>query len=557
MPADHARRDPDHRIPPGTAIANGRYALGNHVRVGPFADVYDAVASGNGAPVSIHIVHREIASQPGATAAIAAAAERAAGLSHTHIARLLEIASQGQPFVVTELIEGDTLRALLARKSATSGGGFAATAAINIIAHVLAALDCAHARLAHGALGPDAIAISRSGHLRLIDFGLAAALPHAAHAGLLPDAHWVAPEVVAGGPVTPSADLFSAGALLYHILTGQPAAAGAAAASTQVPGIPTAVDDLIAHLTAADPRHRFASAADAQRAVASLGQGTAPAPRRPAPRAQPAPAPRPSLAESLAAPSAPAPASPSPSAAQRAEAHAASLANDTEEKWLVSQGKLDYGPFSLAQLVDRIRTDKLVAGDIVIDKDTGQRTAVEHHPLLGELVDAAAEKRRFRQRASAEMTQQKRERSRGKMLIAVIGVVIVALVGGGILVVNALSHSDEDSHIADMTVEEKGSVQAKISFPAATRHRSHHRSGKGHGKTLGYDDSMDMDMADEGGGSERLAPSDINPVIQQHGGALARCMTRTGSHHAFIEIIIQGSGKVSDVRVNSKTSGGL
>ena len=85
--------------------------------------------------------------------------------------------------------------------------------------------------------------------------------------------------------------------------------------------------------------------------------------------------------------------------------------------------------------------------------------------------------------------------------------------------------------------------------------RKRGKGGSG-GVAGGWDDSLNMDMS-EGGGSERLDDSQINPVIQRHGGRLGGCLSRTGSRYADIDFIIAGSGKVKYVRVNGKTGGPL
>src|SRR5262249_18546120 len=70
---------------------------------------------------------------------------------------------------------------------------------------------------------------------------------------------------------------------------------------------------------------------------------------------------------------------------------AAALAASTE-KWLISKGRLDYGPFSLADVVAQIDKGDIVAGNIIMDKDTGARGDVGQHPLLGPKIEAARQR---------------------------------------------------------------------------------------------------------------------------------------------------------------------
>src|SRR5205085_454175 len=120
-----------------------------------------------------------------------------------------------------------------------------------------------------------------------------------------------------------------------------------------------------------------------------------------------------SLAESISRPSAQQPAQ------QVDRALAAALADSTE-KWLVSKGRLDYGPYSLADVVEQIKKGDISAGNVIIDKDTGRRTDVAAHPLLSPLIDASKQARDDARRAQAEVAHQGREKRRGVMLFAVI-----------------------------------------------------------------------------------------------------------------------------------------
>ncbi|HLU66903.1 MAG TPA: hypothetical protein VKZ63_11545, partial [Kofleriaceae bacterium] len=233
---------------------------------------------------------------------------------------------------------------------------------------------------------------------------------------------------------------------------------------------------------------------------------------------------------------------------------------DTEERWLISKGKLDYGPFTLAQIAEQVQTDQILPGHVIIDKDTGSRTKVEDHPLLGDLVDAAKERRDEMRRAQAEVQHAATEKRRGAALYVFITVGVLALGGGAYLLVDKLS-ADDDKKSGAIETLEGGSLQAKISFPTKAERQRRARARRGGrggagGVAGGWDDTLDLDMSADGsddGGSERLSDSDVNPVIQRHGGGLGRCLTSTGTHNANIEFIVKPSGKVSHVRVNGQT----
>ena len=97
---------------------------------------------------------------------------------------------------------------------------------------------------------------------------------------------------------------------------------------------------------------------------------------------------------------------PEPRRARRVDRALAGGARRLDEKWLVTKGKLDYGPFSLADVVKQIEKGDIVAGNIIMDKDTGARVDVDEHPLLGPMVEAA------RQRATTPAARRPRSSSR-------------------------------------------------------------------------------------------------------------------------------------------------
>src|SRR4029079_17865580 len=85
---------------------------------------------------------------------------------------------------------------------------------------------------------------------------------------------------------------------------------------------------------------------------------------------------------------------------------AAALA-DTTEKWLIGKNRMDYGPFSLTDVIAQIERGEVVTGNYIQDKDSGERTDIAEHPLLGPIVDAARQKHDDHRRARAEGKEQK------------------------------------------------------------------------------------------------------------------------------------------------------
>ena len=585
--AARAPHDPA-RLAAGTRLGGGRYTVVRPVRQGLFGGLYEATDATTGNGVSIHLLDPRLASSRELVERLSEDARRAGAVSHKNIAQVIELAVEGpHTYLVTELVEGHSLRELLERKRQTGTVGFGSKGALNIITHVCNGLAAAGAHLAHGALNLDGVAVSRAGRIRVTDLGLAAALPALARLGAaLPPS--IAPEVSQGGAATPASDVYGIGALLYELLVGAPPVKGCKRPSEVVPGVPAAVDAVIARCMAPAPAKRPAGAEAARDAIgaamteaassgASGSRSAAISAAMPAAAAGGA-----SLAESIAggrasgqhaaAPGAPAsaagpavPAAPARAPLPMTAALTAALA-DREERWLISKGKLDYGPFTLAQIAEQIQSDQILPGHTIIDKDTGTRTKVEDHPLLGDLADAAKERRDEMRRTQAEVQHATTEKRRGAALYLFIAAGVIALGGGAYMLVTKLS-ADDSKKGGAIDALEAGSLQAKISFPTKDEQKRRARTSRGKrggggpgGTAGGWDDSLNLDMSpddSEDGGSERLSDSDVNPVIQRHGSGLARCLTSTGTRSAMIEFIVKPTGKVSHVRVNSQTGTGV
>jgi len=576
--AARGARDPG-SLSPGTRLAGGRYTVGKRERRGLFADLYQAADATSGAPISIHVLDPRLVDRREVVDRLADAVARASSLDHKNIAKIIELAVEGEhTYLATELIEGHSLRELLDRKRDTGTVGFGGKGALNIVTHVSSALASASPHLCHGAVTVESVAVSRNGRIRVTDFGLASLVP--VLVGVGGQVPGCAPEVAAGGTPTEASDVYCLGALLYEVLVGAPAIKGCMRPSQAVAGISTAVDQIVARSMSPSPDRRYPSAAAlVDAATRALGdparisgshapQAANPASQpptsasrppsgvRPAAAANPAES-QPSLAEALAG------AGPGASGQVSVSAALSAAMAERDDKWLVSKGKLDYGPFNLAQIAQQIQADQILPGHVIIDKDSGHRRPVEDHPLLTDLVDAAKHKRDERRRAQAEDQHATQEKRRGATLYVLIGAGVLALGGGVYFLVEKLSAARRDD-TGTLSSLEAGSLDAKISFPSKAERQKRARrsaaarkstgSGGPGGVAGGWDDSLNLDLSgDEDGGSDRLTDDQVNPVIQRGGGALGRCLTATGTHNANIEFIVKPSGTVSHVRVNGQT----
>ena len=223
-------------------------------------------------------------------------ARAASSLNHPNIMTVYEFGQEkGQHFIVTEYVEGQTLRAQLAQPPLSLDETLA------IADQILAALSAAHAAgIIHRDIKPENLMLRSDGVVKVLDFGIAKLLPRAREAAGGPAAAtrflsteqglvlgtpgYMSPEQVRGLEVTTRSDLFSFGVVLYELLTGQLPFQGETNADfiAQVltteprplvqrqPDLPPAYDALLQRLLDKDPGRRMATAQEVRLALAQL-----------------------------------------------------------------------------------------------------------------------------------------------------------------------------------------------------------------------------------------------------------------------------------------------
>ncbi|HEY1548840.1 MAG TPA: protein kinase [Kofleriaceae bacterium] len=569
-------------------IQLGDYVLGQALWPLRAADAYRA--NGPNGAATVFVVHAPLAANPAVRDAIVAGTRAAAALpEHKHLVRTLAAGLTGDIlWIATEEIDGSLVRDMLLKKKQSGTSGFGARGTGNLMVGVCAALS----EVQHGALAAESVTVSRSGRVRIVDLALGPGTIAAMQAGLLPFHSSIAPELQTGVGISTASDVYGVGALLYEALVGSGLERGGPRPSEVVPGTNSQIDELVARACHRDPEKRFGRVdvlgevvgealgkGGAMQTVAvptldraltleqhvaktgSLAQEIAQPARIPLPRPPSQPG---SVAVAVAASSGSMPASASGNAVvDRALAAALS---DTGEKWLVSKGRLDYGPFSLADVVAQIEKGEIVAGNIIMDKDTGARSDVGEHPLLGPMVDSARARIDEQRRAQAEVKVQSREKARGAMLYAFIALGVLGAAAAVYFVVGALRHEDSSKEVAGISKLEGADLKVTVSLPKVPP-AVHHSSGGGHHTSGGNNsgpggtnsgENLALDMSDDGDDSEMLGMDKVYAVYSTHGAQLGGCLQSTGASAANIGIIINGpSGKVQWVKVNGQQSGSL
>ncbi|MEV4510676.1 serine/threonine-protein kinase [Dactylosporangium sp. NPDC049525] len=205
-----------------------------------------------------------------------AEAQAAALLNHPNVTAVYDYGVAGdEPFVVMELLDGETLSARLTR------GPLHWRAAVEVCAHTAAALSAAHARgLAHRDIKPGNIMLTDTG-VKVVDFGIAALAGRPVDGPVVGTPGYLAPERLAGEIGGPAVDVYALGIVLFQSLTGRRPAGvdGLVRDDVEltvplVPGMPPEVAALYQECLAVDPGARPSSATLASRLAALAGMGT-------------------------------------------------------------------------------------------------------------------------------------------------------------------------------------------------------------------------------------------------------------------------------------------
>jgi hypothetical protein len=260
-----------------------RYAVERVIGRGGMATVYLARDRTLKRPVALKVLAPHFAADEAFRARFLREARLAARLAHPNVVQVYDVGEDARgPFIVMEYVEGETLADDLRRRGRLPPGE---VVAVGI--QVCAALEAAHSeRLVHRDIKPQNILRRPDGQVKLADFGIARSLAGTSHTEIgtvLGTAAYLAPEQGRGESVTPAADIYSLGVVLYELLTGRvPFSAGSLAEllverergaltppSELVRGVPAALDALLTSCLALRAESRPASATELARELAS------------------------------------------------------------------------------------------------------------------------------------------------------------------------------------------------------------------------------------------------------------------------------------------------
>ena len=216
---------------PGPTLIGGRYELGELLGRGGMAEVRKGTDTRLGRVVAVKRLRTDLASDATFQARFRREAQSSASLNHPSIVSVYdtgeELATDGsginQPYIVMEYVAGRTLRDIL-----REGRKILPERALEITSGVLSALDYSHrAGIIHRDIKPGNVMLTPSGDVKVMDFGIARAISDASStmtqtAAVVGTAQYLSPEQARGETVDSRSDVYSAGCLLYELLTGRP-----------------------------------------------------------------------------------------------------------------------------------------------------------------------------------------------------------------------------------------------------------------------------------------------------------------------------------------------
>ena len=271
---------------PGSRL--GPYEIVSPLGAGGMGEVYRARDTRLGREVAVKLLRAEVADDAERVKRFEQEARAVAALSHPNILALHDVGThEGRPYLVTELLEGQTLQERIA------AGGLTVAKSVEIATPIASGLAAAHERgIIHRDLKPGNVFVTKDGVVKILDFGLArltqaeggawdreASPTETGWSGagvVLGTVGYMAPEQVRGLPADHRSDIFALGCVLYEMVSGARAFQRDSAVETMNailkeeapdlaaadPRIPASLARVVAHCLEKSPSDRFQSARD-------------------------------------------------------------------------------------------------------------------------------------------------------------------------------------------------------------------------------------------------------------------------------------------------------
>ncbi len=263
-------------------VLGERYEIGGVLGRGGMAEVHRGRDLRLGREVAVKVLRSDLARDPSFQVRFRREAQASASLNHPAIVAVYDTGEDrtttgATPYIVMEYVEGDTLRDVLRRE-----GELPPERAMSLTADICAALDFSHRNgIVHRDVKPGNVMITPQGTVKVMDFGIARAVSDSAAtmtstAAVIGTAQYLSPEQARGEGVDARSDVYSAGCLLYELVTGAPPFTGdspVAVAYQHVredprtpssinPVVPPELDAILLKAMSKNPANRYQSAAE-------------------------------------------------------------------------------------------------------------------------------------------------------------------------------------------------------------------------------------------------------------------------------------------------------
>ncbi|MER5488120.1 Stk1 family PASTA domain-containing Ser/Thr kinase [Streptomyces sp. NPDC002812] len=245
---------------------DGRYRVDARIAAGGMATVYRAVDTRLDRVLALKVMHPALAADPGFVDRFIREAKSVARLAHPNVVAVFDQGTHGPyTYLAMEYVSGCTLRDVLRER-----GALQPRAALDILEPVLAALGAAHrAGFVHRDMKPENVLIGDDGRVKVADFGLVRSVDSVTNTtgSVLGTVSYLAPEQIENGVTDTRVDVYACGVVFYEMLTGSKPHTGVNPAqvlyqhlnedvpppSAAVPGLPVALDEVVAQATARHP----------------------------------------------------------------------------------------------------------------------------------------------------------------------------------------------------------------------------------------------------------------------------------------------------------------
>src|SRR6516225_8368514 len=273
----------------------GHYRILEKIGEGGMGEVFRAHDDRLSRDVALKIIRPAAYSDPDRLRRFEQEAQAAAALNHPNIVAIYDVGfHEGHPYIVSELLEGKTLRERLQE------GAIPIRQAADFALQVAQGLMAAHEKhIIHRDLKPENLFITKDQRVKILDFGIAKLTLHESQSNslqsmttqtksgvVLGTAAYMSPEQLRAKPVDYRTDIFSFGSILYEMLSGRRAFRGETDADTITavlkedppelcdvrPGVPSAFEPIVSHCLEKNPDDRFQSSRDLVFALKTLAE---------------------------------------------------------------------------------------------------------------------------------------------------------------------------------------------------------------------------------------------------------------------------------------------